>query len=172
MERLPTIDLQPGHIYLARNPTILKTILGSCVSVTFWSARLGAGALCHGILPRCPPGVGPSEGYRYVDYAIRYLAQQLESLGVRRQEMEIKVFGGADVLPVAVRSLDRPTIGALNCRMALEVLQEEGLRVLASDLGGKRGRTIHFHTATGEVFAHRLNRLNISEVEEIPRVRL
>jgi chemotaxis protein CheD len=167
MERLPRIDLQPGQIYLARNPTILKTILGSCVGATFWSARLGAGALCHGILPRCPPGVAPSEGYRYVDYSIRHLAQQFDALGASRQELEVKLFGGADVLPVAVRAIDKPTIGALNCRRALEVLEEEGLRVLASDLGGKRGRTIRFHTGTGEVLAQRLSRLSIAERPEI-----
>ena len=51
---LPDLDLQPGELYLARKPAILRTILGSCVGVTFWSARLGAGALCHGVLPRCP----------------------------------------------------------------------------------------------------------------------
>ena len=51
---LPDLDLQPGELYLARSPAILRTILGSCVGVTFWSARLGAGALCHGVLPKCP----------------------------------------------------------------------------------------------------------------------
>ncbi len=47
-------------------------------------------------------------------------------------------------------------MGAQNCQAALEVLAEEGLTVLASDLGGLRGRTIHFHTGTGEVLLHRL----------------
>ncbi len=51
---LPDLELQPGELYLARSPSILRTILGSCVGVTFWSARLGAGALCHGVLPKCP----------------------------------------------------------------------------------------------------------------------
>lgn len=158
MDTLPTVNVQPGQIYLARDPMILKTILGSCVGVTFWSPRLGTGGLCHGILPRCPAG-GDSTGYRYVDYSIRYLVEQFEAIGVRRQELEIKLFGGADVLPVGTRRLDKPTIGAMNCLTALEVLKEEGLSALASDLGGTRGRTIHFHTGTGEVFAHRLARL-------------
>jgi chemotaxis protein CheD len=163
MADLPKISVQPGQLYLARSPTILQTILGSCVSATFWSARLGVGALCHGILPRCPPDTSTSEGHRYVDFAIRYLAEQFRALGACRQELEIKLFGGADVLPVAVRKIDKPTIGALNCRIALDVLAEEGLRVLASDLGGTRGRTIHFHTGTGEVLAHRLARLYIPQ---------
>jgi chemotaxis protein CheD len=156
---LPDLNLQPGELYLARSPAILRTILGSCVGVTFWSARLGTGALCHGVLPRCPrflpTGFSLSDGHRYVDFSIRYLAQQFDALGAHRHEIEVKVFGGADVLPVTYGG-HRPTVGALNCQAAEEVLAEEGFSVSASDLGGARGRRIHFHTGTGEVLLHRL----------------
>jgi chemotaxis protein CheD len=157
---LPDLNLQPGELYLARGPAILRTILGSCVGVTFWSARLGAGALCHGILPRCPrnwpPSANLSEGCRYVDFSIRYLARQFDALGACRQELEVKLFGGADVLPVRKSRLDKPTVGALNCKAAVEVLAEEGFTVSASDLGGNRGRRIHFHTGSGKVLLYRL----------------
>jgi len=145
---------------LTRTPAILRTILGSCVGVTFWSQRVGAGALCHGVLPRAPKvwpaGVDVSEGHRYVDFSIRYLAQKFDALGVHREEVEVKVFGGADVLPLLAERGDRPTVGALNCEAAVEVLAEEGFRVTASDLGGTRGRRIHFHTGTGVVLVYRL----------------
>jgi chemotaxis protein CheD len=157
---LPDLDLQPGELYLARSPAILRTILGSCVGVTFWSAQLGAGALCHGVLPRCPgvlpAGFSLSDGHRFVDFSIRYLAQQFDNLGAHRHQIEVKVFGGADVLPVSRCSRHKPTVGALNCTAALEVLEEKGFTVSASDLGGIRGRRIHFHTGTGEVLLHRL----------------
>jgi len=91
-----------------------------------------------------------------VDFSIRYLVGQFEALGARRRELEIKVFGGADVLTTGVDRRNRPTVGQLNCRAAEEVLAEEGLRIAASDLGGTRGRRIHFHTGTGEVLLHRL----------------
>jgi chemotaxis protein CheD len=158
---LPDLNLQPGELYLARSPAILRTILGSCVGVTFWCARLGAGALCHGVLPRCPRvwpvGSKPSDGHRYVDFSIRYLAQQFDALGAIRSELVVKAFGGADVLHVAETRRHRPTVGGLNCIAALEVLAEEGFTVSASDLGGARGRRIHFHTGTGEVLLYRLN---------------
>jgi len=157
---LPDLDLQPGELYLARGPAILRTILGSCVGVTFWSARLGAGAMCHGVLPRCPlvlpPGSGLAGGHRYVDFSIRYLVQQFEILGASRYELAVKLFGGADVLPVTAGRGARPTVGAQNCRAAIETLADEGLTISASDLGGVRGRRIHFHTGTGEVLVHRL----------------
>ena len=157
---LPDVNLQPGELCLVRRPAILRTILGSCIGVTFWSARLGAGALCHGVLPKCPTilpiGFSLSDGYRFVDFSIRYLAQQFDALGVHRHELEVKVFGGADVLPVAGQR-HKPTVGALNCKIALEVLEEKGFTVSASDIGGVRGRRIHFHTGTGEVLLQRLS---------------
>ncbi|HTR39465.1 MAG TPA: chemotaxis protein CheD [Bryobacteraceae bacterium] len=151
------VDLQPGEVYLAREPAILRTILGSCVSATFWSARLGAGAMCHGILPRCPPltlASSPAEGHRYVDSSIRYLIQRFDALGVRRDELEVKLFGGADVLPIA--RAGRATVGSVNCQAAIQVLAEEGLIVRSSDLGGVRGRRIQFHTSSGDVLVYRL----------------
>ena len=157
---LPDLNLQPGELYLARGPAILRTILGSCVGVTFWSPRLGAGALCHGVLPRCPldwrVGMDPTEGRRYVDFSIRDLARQFDALGASRRELVVKVFGGADVLPVGDTERARPTVGAQNCKAAEEVLAAEGFTVAAADVGGRRGRRIHFHTGTGEVLLHRL----------------
>lgn len=161
-----TLNLQPGQLYLARSPMILQTILGSCVGVTFWSARLGAGALCHGVLPRSPqdwpPGSSLADGHRYVDFSIRYLARQFDSIGAQRQELEVKLFGGADVLPTPGIG-GKTTVGAQNCEAALEVLAEEGLSVAASDLRGVRGRRIHFHSGTGEVLLQRLAAWNLAD---------
>lgn len=157
---VPDVDVQPGELYVARTPTILRTILGSCVSVSFWSARLGAGALCHGVLPYAPKvwpqGFSLADGHRYVDFSIRYLAQKFDALGAHRDELEVKLFGGADVLPLLNERGDRPTVGALNCQSAVDVLAEEGFMVTASDLGGTRGRRIHFNTGTGIVLVYRL----------------
>ncbi|HWC95501.1 MAG TPA: chemotaxis protein CheD [Candidatus Sulfopaludibacter sp.] len=153
---LPDLNLQPGELYLARGPAILRTILGSCVGVAFWCRRLQAGALCHGVLPLCPGQCAPGDKHRYVDESIRYLAGEFDKLGVRRQEIVVKVFGGADVLGVSRSRSERPTVGAQNCTAALETLASEGFMVSASDMGGRRGRRIHFHTGTGEVLLHRL----------------
>jgi chemotaxis protein CheD len=158
-DNLPGLTLHPGELYLARTPTLLETILGSCVGVTFFSARQGAGAMCHGVLPRWRESYGAgssmADQHRFVDLSIRYLARQFDALGANRQELEVKVFGGADVLPIMVGRAHVLTVGALNCRAALEVLEDEGFKVLASDLRGVRGRRIYFHTGTGEVTVRR-----------------
>lgn len=152
------VYVQPGESCLVTQPAIMRTILGSCVGVTFLVPRLGVGALCHPMLPRCPAKLlGNRAGTRYVDFAIRDLAQHLDSLGATRSEIQVKLFGGADVL-VVVDSHSRPTVGRLNLEMALRTLEEEGFSVAASSLGGSSGIQIQFHTNTGEVMLRRLDR--------------
>jgi chemotaxis protein CheD len=150
---LADIYVQPGELHLVRGPAILRTVLGSCVGITFWDERLGIGALCHPMLPRCPAEMNRMTATalrRYVDAAIREVAQKLDRLGAHRGETQVKVFGGADVLQVA-HSEDRPTVGRLNADRALQILAEEGYSVIAQRLGGRRGVHIDFLTANGEV---------------------
>ena len=157
---LAVLDLPPGEIYLARSPMLLQTLLGSCVSATLWNARLGIGALSHGVLPVCPypwgPNVRAPEGSRYVDFGIRSLVHEFRIRGSRNDEIQIKLFGGADVLPIFTERSDKPTVGALNAKAALEVIASEGLQVQAYDLKGNRGRRIFFNTGSGEVFVRKL----------------
>jgi chemotaxis protein CheD len=155
---LPEVYVQPGESRLVREPTMLRTLLGSCVGIAFRVPRLGVGALCHPMLPRLPakPGasLSRSAGRRYVDFAIRDLAKQFDALGASRNEVEVKLFGGGDVL-VMTSSANRPTVGKLNSEVAMTVLAEEGFDVAACSLGGKRGVNIHFNTETGEVLLQR-----------------
>jgi chemotaxis protein CheD len=154
-DELLDVYLQPGELCLARKPAIIRTILGSCVGATFWSARLGVGALCHCQLPKgprgSPPDLSPMIGHRYVDFSIRELARRFDELGARRSEVQVKLFGGADVLLVSDPASTKSTVGKLNCEAAIEILDAEGFTVVASSLGGKLGRNIQFHTKTGEV---------------------
>ncbi len=154
---LPEVYVQPGESRLLREPAILRTLLGSCVGIAFRIPRLGVGALCHPMLPRCPAKPAANLGRsacRYVDFAIRDLARQFDALGACRGEVEVKLFGGGDVL-LTSRDAARPTVGRLNIEVAMKVLEEEGFAVSASSLGGERGVNIRFNTQTGEVLLQR-----------------
>ncbi len=158
---LETVNLPPGQMHLAKRPALLQTILGSCVSATFWSPRLKVGALCHGVLPVCPypwsaRTTADTDGYRYVDFSIRSLSHIFGALGLGRNEIQVKLFGGADVIAIFASRADRPTVGALNAKCAMEILEKEGLTVCSQDLKGTRGRKIIFNTETGDVFVRKL----------------
>ncbi len=158
---LPQVYLRPGEFFLAREPTIIRTILGSCVGVAFWSARLRIGALCHSILPNAPvdpknptAALNSAEGHRYVDFCIRDLARQFDDIGVPRFQVQVKLFGGADVL--AVTPAARFSVGRQNSETALRILAEEGYRIDAQGLGETFGRKIRFNTGNGDVMVRKL----------------
>ncbi|MGB9032107.1 MAG: chemotaxis protein CheD [Acidobacteriaceae bacterium] len=153
-EEWAEVYVQPGESHLVHGPAVLRTLLGSCVGVTFWHQTLDIAALCHPMLPSHPHKakgkLSLAAARRYVDFAIRDLAAQFDALGARRRDVQVKLFGGADVLQVREKG-SRPTVGRLNRERALEVLGAEGFAVAASRLGGPCGIHIDFYTATGEV---------------------
>ncbi len=159
MAQLPQVYLKPGEVHMCRGSAVLKTVLGSCVGVTFWLPRLRIGALCHGILPEGPHGATSPEGYRYVDFAVRDLVNRFEQHGARRSEIEVKVFGGADVLSTCDSRRTR-TVGQANLEVAAQVIEEQSLELKGADTGGLTGRTIRFQTWDGHVFVRRLARMN------------
>jgi len=156
--QLPEIVVQPGESRLVTESAMLRTLLGSCVGVAFRDPRLGIAALCHPMMPRVPArltaSLGRTAGRRYVEFAIREMARRFDELGARRGDIQVKLFGGGDVLPVDPCTR-RPSVGRMNSEAALKTAEEEGLSVTASSLGGTRGVNIYFNTVTGEVLLQR-----------------
>jgi chemotaxis protein CheD len=65
------IFLQPGDLYFGDRDNRIRTVLGSCVSLTFWNPNLLVGGMCHYMLPsrsqeRRMSGDLPLDG-RYAD---------------------------------------------------------------------------------------------------------
>lgn len=156
---IPTLSiyLRPGEVYLADKPSVVTTVLGSCISVTMFSNRLKTGAICHALLPEG----SPDEAFRYVDGSIYYMLARLTSLGVTRREIEVKMFGGSDLLTSSENMAVK--VGGRNIQVAKEVLKAEGLSLAKEDVGGLAGRKILFHTHTGDVWLKRLRRNEILE---------
>lgn len=171
-DALPEFHVHPGESRLISQAAILHTVLGSCVGVTFFVPGRGIAALCHPMLPRCDPnrrdGMPPGTRRRYVDFAIRDMARQLDAVGAERGETQVKLFGGCDVLPVATGNM-RPTVGKLNAETALRVLAEEGFALAASRLGGDAGVNIRFRTDTGEVLLRDLGNAPRGDGRSAPR---
>ncbi len=141
-----SIYLLPGKVYIAKEPMLVTTVLGSCVSVTMFARRIKTGAICHA---RLPHGRGTDAAFNYVDGAIIFMVKRLEAMGVKRGELEVKLFGGADVLDRTNGS--GKSIGRRNIETALKVIDEAGLRLSAHAVGGIAGRKVRFQTSTGKV---------------------
>lgn len=153
---LPTIYLKPGTLYLAERPAVVKTVLGSCISVTIFSPRLSIGGICHAMMPAGRNG-DSEEDFRYVDSSLKRMLRWLDARGVRRWETETKLFGGASFWEVSGKR-GGGNIGQMNVEKAREILQAEQLSPVLSDIGGRSGRKLFYVTHTGEVFLERIGR--------------
>ncbi len=150
--QLDKIYLKPGELVVTEEQVMVTTVLGSCVSVTMFNAQMGAAAICHGMLPYG----GNSQNFKYVDSAIRYMIGYFKKLDIKRKEIEVKVFGGADMFHTVGSSTNSPTVGSQNVSAAASCLKEYGMTPTASDVGGRNGRKLIFTTDTGIVYLKRL----------------
>ncbi len=145
----------PGDIYIAEKPTVITTVLGSCISLTLYNRRLGIGAITHGVMASCHEAESceyiRAECCRYVDCSIKYIVRKMEKLGVKKGEMVAKIFGGADLLG-ATKSR---SVGLANVMSALKTVEEERLKLVAQDVGDCFGRKIKFYSHNGDVFVNR-----------------
>ncbi|MBK4722639.1 chemotaxis protein [Azospirillum sp. YIM DDC1] len=135
------------HRISGRDDDMLVTTLGSCVAACINDPVARIGGMNHFLLPGSPSG---GEGYgvatRYGSVAMERLINDLLARGARRERMEVKLFGAARVIDT---SLD---VGAANAAFAVDYVRREGLGLAVQDLGGDKGRRVHFFPATGRAF--------------------
>jgi chemotaxis protein CheD len=163
--QLPLFYLKPGEVCFSERPALVMTLLGSCISVTMFSAHLGFGGICHVMLPRCPSECCLTicdEAYRYMDCSVKGMVDEFTKKGACRGEIEVKVFGGSRIL-MAHRKETNVSVGSQNIEVAKETLLHEGLRVLVSHTGGTFGRKIFFFTHTGEVLMKKIRKSVLAE---------
>lgn len=145
---LPQIFLTPGALYYGREPALVTTVLGSCVSVCLWDHVRRLGGINHYVLPHATAGDCSS---RYGDVALEMLWKALGELGCHPESLRAKLFGGAAVLPFG--AADATTIGDTNVHIAKEWLNDRAIPLLAARTGGRNGLVIRFDTGSGRVLA-------------------
>jgi len=153
---IPNVYLKPGELYFAVTPTIVSTVLGSCISITIHNPQRQMSTICHAILPE---EITPGEPYRYVDTSVAAMLRMFRRYGIMKKDLEVKLFGGADILPPSENNYREMTVGKQNILRAQRVIEQEQLQLLASDVGGTRGRKIYFHSHTGEIYLQRLREI-------------
>ncbi len=140
--------ISDGNIF--KKPTVVTTVLGSCVTVTFYCRAKKIGAIFHAIMPVMPDKEknNPARNtYKYVDTSIQHIIRSFYSRGIKHNQIEAKVFGGSQAI---YKGDLKP--GPTNIRVAFAILTTHKIKILASDVGGNKGRNLAFITDTGEVF--------------------
>ena len=148
------IFLQPGDLYFGDRDNRLRTVLGSCVSLTFWHPNLLVGGMCHYMLPnrkqeRRNAGELPLDG-RYADEAIEIMAGEINHIGVPHREYQVKLFGGGNMFPDQINSVSN--VGVKNVETARQLVKKHGFNCVAENLGGDGHRNVIFDIWNGHVW--------------------
>jgi chemotaxis protein CheD len=159
--KYPVIYLKAAEMLFLEAPATVLTVLGSCLSVTMLHRQSGLCAICHGLLPERRGGCTECGGEcrdeaRYVKCSIRKMIKRFAREGVRPGDIEVKVFGGADMFGALRSGRSCLSVGSMNIEAARKTIEQAGLNVASSDVGGTEGRKLYFNTQTGEVLLKRV----------------
>lgn len=135
--------LLPGDYVVTRKPSILSTLLGSCVSVCIRHRSSSLAAMNHYLLS----GRDNVSDGRFGEYSLNKIWSRLQVFDQNVKNFKASIFGGASVL----ESLDGQDIGARNIQLAIDFLKYHKIRVSQSKTGGTKGRRVDFDTATGKI---------------------
>lgn len=166
------IFLHPGDYYFGNRDTRIRTVLGSCVSITCWHPHLLVGGMCHYMLPERGSiqrtGEYSTPDGRYADAAIAMLLLNIDDIGVSCKEYQVKLFGGSSMFPKAYKN-KTPQIHIQNVQVARRLIKQHGFRCVAEHLGGFGSRNIIFEVWSGDVWVKHRNVLPITNHNPINR---
>jgi chemotaxis protein CheD len=142
------VNLLPGEYYAANRPVVIRTLLGSCVAACMFDPVNNVIGMNHFLLssrryaknlPTCM-----SEAGRYGIHAMELLINDMLKHGAKRANLRAKVFGGGSIYLAPDVKDNFFCVGDVNSRFIREFLKNDGIPLVAEDLGGEQARVVHF----------------------------
>lgn len=156
IEGLIDVFLQPGEFFVADADYQIRTMLGSCVSITLWHPLRRVGAMSHFLLPtRIATGAVQPLDARYGDEALQLMLGELQNIGIAPSQCHGKIFGGGNMFPDHVSSSVQ-SVGQRNGEAALELLGAHDIAIVSESLFGIGHRQIIFDVSNGDVWCHQV----------------
>jgi len=161
------IFLQPGDFYFGDVNTRLRTLLGSCVSITMWHPTRLIGGMCHYLLPSREGASATSLDGRYAKEAMQMFMKEIRAAKTHPSEYSVKLFGAGNMFPgIKKKNSCDPdkceisintcmNISCKNIAIARTLTASNGLVVAAEDLGGNSHRQIAFDIRNGHVWVRK-----------------
>lgn len=157
LKALIDVFLQPGDYFVADAAYQIRTMLGSCVSITLWHPATRIGAMSHFLLPerRRAEGDAPALDGRYGDEALMLMLAELARAGICPAQCQGKIFGGGNMFVSHLHS-GAEHVGRKNGRAARALLLKHGVPVVSESLFGLGHRQIIFDVSNGDVWSHQV----------------
>jgi chemotaxis protein CheD len=155
-EGLTEVFLQPGDLFVADADYQIRTILGSCVSITLWHPATRSGGMSHFLLPtRGAAAKGNELDGRYGDEALQQMICELKRSGVHPSQCQAKIFGGGNMFPDHVHK-GAIHVGQRNGEAARTMLTQHSIKIVSESLFGVGHRQIIFNVSSGDVWANQV----------------
>lgn len=156
------VQVLPGELHVSRaSDEVISTVLGSCISACVRDVTRSIGGMNHFMLPDAPSGdADQGASARYGMYALECLLNGILRGGGRREDLEIKVFGGGRVLS------GTSDIGRANIDFVRRFFADERIPVAAEDVGGTVARRLRYWPMTGRVQVLHIPMIKASRVIE------
>lgn len=143
------VKVLPGEYFVSNEELVIMTVLGSCISACIWDGRARAGGMNHFMLP----DGDSADGFgRYGSYAMELLINEMLKKGARRESMQAKVFGGAQVMA----GFTTMNVGERNTKFVLDYLATERIPVVSQDVLDIHPRKVCFFPVSGKALVKRL----------------
>jgi chemotaxis protein CheD len=151
------IFLQPAEYFVGDEGYRIRTLLGSCVSITLWHPGRKIGAMSHFLLPSRAPtdDAVRTLDARYGEEAMSLMLQELRNVDVRPTQCIGKIFGGGNMFPRQARR-ESLNVGQRNGEAARSLLRLHGVQIASESLFGMGHRQIIFDIGNGDVWARQI----------------
>jgi len=143
----PVVDVGVGRVVVTNDSVVLRAIaLGSCIGAVAYDAGGKFAGMAHIMLPGRAPD-NAEEKTRYAADAIDELLGAMTEAGVKLGKLDVCLVGAANVL-----RRDDDTICRNNIESVTSILEDKGIEIKASALGGTHRKSVSVDLQTGDVF--------------------
>ena len=142
------VDVQIGEVKAGKGQVILQSkAIGSCIAIVAYDGTKNIGSLAHVMLPgKAPGGKKTIKKTKYAADAIEAIISKMTRLGAKKDDIEVVLVGGANVL---ARGDDN--ICDNNIESVVGLLEKKHLKVRAQALGGMARRSVSLDVERGIV---------------------
>lgn len=141
-----------AEIHAAKAGSVFTCLgLGSCIGLAAMDSISGIAAMAHIMLPEAFPNKPVEKPGKFASTAVDSLIDQMVALGANRRNLVMAYAGGAQVFKFGNDDSGRLDVGVRNTEAVAQIVSKLSLRVVCKDVGGNAGRTMVFHSNTGEI---------------------
>ncbi len=143
------IHVGMADLVAVRHPATLITLgLGSCIGLVIYDQAARVAAMAHIMLPDSRDAKEVLKPGKFADTAVPLMMDKLMELGVNKSKLKAKMAGGAQMFNIPGKESSLLAVGARNVEATAAMLAKFGVPLVASDVGGSKGRSVEFSTDT------------------------